>query len=133
MRAPRPAKPRGKVPREASHLEASFDFLWLRLRPAGAPLPVAEYRFDAVRKWRFDRAFPDQRVAVELEGGIYSRGRHTRAAGFIADAEKYNAAAVAGWLVLRFVASDLRAHPDRVVGQVASVLGFGPVQVRRHA
>jgi hypothetical protein len=43
------------------------------------------------------------RVAVEVEGGAFSGGRHTRGMGFVADCEKYNVAALDGWLVLRFV------------------------------
>jgi hypothetical protein len=42
-------------------------------------------------------------VALEVEGGVFSRGRHVRPAGFIADCEKYNAAAIAGWRVVRCV------------------------------
>jgi very-short-patch-repair endonuclease len=71
----------------------------------GAPVDdwLEEYRFHPTRKWRFDFAWPAQKVAVEVEGGVYGRGRHVRPAGFIADCEKYNTAAHDGWLVLRFV------------------------------
>ena len=68
---------------------------------AGIHATVAEYRFDAKRKWRFDFAWPQCRVALEVEGGVWTGGRHTRGAGFLRDIEKYNAAAVAGWTVLR--------------------------------
>jgi hypothetical protein len=63
--------------------------------------PVAEYRFHKTRKWRFDYAWPDFKVALEVEGGVWTGGRHTRGAGFLKDIEKYNAAGVAGWTVLR--------------------------------
>ena len=39
---------------------------------------------------------------MEVEGGTWSWGRHVRPDGFERDAEKYNAAALAGWRVLRF-------------------------------
>jgi|GEM_PF-565684 len=68
---------------------------------AGIQAPVAEYRFHRTRKWRFDYAWPDFKVALEIEGGVWTGGRHTRGAGFLRDIEKYNAAAVAGWTVLR--------------------------------
>lgn len=68
---------------------------------SGIPAPVAEYRFHKTRKWRFDYAWPDIKVALEIEGGVWTGGRHTRGAGFLRDIEKYNAAAVAGWTVLR--------------------------------
>ncbi len=63
--------------------------------------PTAEHRFHAQRKWRFDYAFVAERVALEVEGGVYSGGRHTRPAGFLGDMAKHNEAAVDGWLVLR--------------------------------
>lgn len=61
-----------------------------------------EYRFHHKRRWRFDFAIPERKVAIECEGGIWTGGRHTRGAGFENDCEKYNAAAELGWCVLRF-------------------------------
>lgn len=65
------------------------------------PAPVVEHRFHTERKWRFDYAWPDAKVAIEVEGGVWTGGRHTSSAGFIKDIEKYNAAARLGWRVLR--------------------------------
>ena len=79
-------------------------------RAAGLPEPLTEYRFDHSRRWRFDYAFPADRIAVEVEGGAYTRGRHTRGKGFIADMEKYNAAAIEGWCVLRVTPDQLLTH-----------------------
>ena len=59
-------------------------------------------RFDASRRWRFDRAWLNCKLAVEIEGGTWVKGRHSRGAGMRADAEKYNAATLQGWRVLRF-------------------------------
>lgn len=67
---------------------------------------VKEYRFHDIRKWRFDYAFPDQRVAVEVDGAVWSQGRHNRPVGYIADMEKLNTAASMGWLVLRITTDD---------------------------
>ena len=67
----------------------------------GLPVPVAEHRFHATRKWRFDFAWPAARVALEVEGGVWTGGRHTRGAGYAGDVEKYNEATLAGWRVLR--------------------------------
>jgi very-short-patch-repair endonuclease len=63
---------------------------------------VTEHRFHPVRKWRFDFAWLDQSIAVEIEGGTWSGGRHTRGSGFELDCEKYNEAAAIGWTVFRF-------------------------------
>lgn len=64
--------------------------------------PIREHRFHPTRAWRFDFAFPERRIAVECEGGVWTDGRHTRGSGFVADTEKYNAAAALGWFVFRF-------------------------------
>ena len=68
---------------------------------SGTP-PKFEHRFDPERRWRFDFAWPEYFIAVEVDGGAWTRGRHTRGKGFIADCEKLNAAVLAGWKVLRF-------------------------------
>lgn len=70
-------------------------------RLACLPIPVAEHRFHATRKWRFDWAFLEAKVAVESEGGVWTNGRHTRGSGFLRDVEKYNTATIEGWRVLR--------------------------------
>ena len=72
------------------------------------PEPVREYRFHPERQWRFDFAWPLYKVAVEVDGGIYSRGRHVRPKGFQGDAEKGNAAVLAGWKVLHFTRSHIK-------------------------
>lgn len=70
------------------------------------PPPVSrdgkEYRVVPDRKWRFDYAYPDLMIGMEVHGGIWIRGGHTRGSGFIKDREKFNRAAIAGWLVLEF-------------------------------
>lgn len=68
---------------------------------------VKELRFAPPRLWRFDYALPSVKIALEVEGGVWTRGRHTRPKGFLSDMEKYNAAAVAGWKVLRTVPGEL--------------------------
>ena len=70
-------------------------------------LPLREHQFAPPRKWRFDFCWPDYLVAVEVEGGTWSGGRHVTGSGFAKDIEKYNAAAVRGWCVLRFVRSQI--------------------------
>lgn len=70
--------------------------------------PVKEYVFHATRKWRFDYAFVEAKVALEVEGGVHTGGRHIRPRGFLGDMEKYNAAATLGWLVLRTTPDQLR-------------------------
>jgi very-short-patch-repair endonuclease len=61
---------------------------------------IQEYVFAPPRKWRFDFAWPASRIALEVDGGVWVSGRHTRGAGWLKDAEKMNEAAAMGWRVL---------------------------------
>lgn len=77
------------------------------LKSAGIPLPTPEYKFLASRRFRFDYAWPDFMLALEIEGGVWTGGRHTSGAGFVRDMEKYNLAAMDGWTVVRTVPDKL--------------------------
>ena len=70
-------------------------------------IPKAEYRFLKKRRFRFDFAWPDRMMAVEIEGGVWSGGRHTRGKGYTRDLEKYNLATLHGWKVYRFTTQDV--------------------------
>ena len=74
----------------------------------GLPSPLREHRF-CDRKWRFDLAWPAQMVAVEVDGGAFSGGRHTRGEGFRRDCEKVSVAASLGWRVLRVMPEHIRS------------------------
>lgn len=89
-------------------------------RAEDVPAPVREHQFHASRRWRFDFAWPDQQVAVEIEGGTFSRrqGRHNSGIGHHRDCEKYNAAALLGWCVLRYTTKDLQERPLQIVEEV---------------
>ena len=88
-----------------SHLEQRL--AW-QIQVLKLPAPVREHKFHSDRRWRFDFAWPSVMLAVEVEGGTRSQGRHTRHVGFEQDCEKYNAAALAGWRVLRFTGTMVR-------------------------
>ncbi len=68
---------------------------------AGLPCPTHEFYFHPTRKWRIDVCWPDFMTALEIEGGIWSGGRHVHPIGFIKDCEKYNEIAIAGYRLLR--------------------------------
>ena len=86
------------IPRPPSIGESTFE---LHCRVYGLK-PERECRFHDSRKWRFDFAWPSLMLAVEVEGGTWQVGRHQTGKGFAADCEKYNAAAILGWRVLRY-------------------------------
>lgn len=85
-----------------ARLSEGEETLMLHIRAHKLPEPVREFRFVEDRRWRFDFAWPDRLLAVEVEGAVWTGGRHTRGSGYVKDMEKYNRAAVLGWTVLRF-------------------------------
>lgn len=68
---------------------------------------VKEFLFHPTRRWRFDYAIIEHRIAIEVEGGVYTRGRHVRPMGFLGDMEKYNSATLLGWRIFRVTPDDL--------------------------
>lgn len=69
---------------------------------------VPQFYFAKPRRWTFDFAVPALMLAVEVEGGIWVKGRHTRGKGYEKDCEKYNEAALRGWKVLRFTTGQVK-------------------------
>lgn len=63
---------------------------------------IEEYKFHPSRRWRFDFCHPDKKIAVEINGGVWAYGRHNRAASYIKDMEKLNAAQMQGWRVFQY-------------------------------
>jgi len=92
----------------SSRLETRFALYW---RGLGGPELQREFVFHPERKWRADFAHLESRTIIEIEGGIFvaGGGRHNRAAGFIADAEKYLEAFLGGWSVVRLTAAQISA------------------------
>lgn len=78
------------------------DYLAQAVAVLGLPAPEKEYLFARPRRYRFDYAWVEQRIAVEVEGAVYARGRHTRGDGYTGDCRKYNLATLLGWRLLRF-------------------------------
>ena len=84
--------------RKQSVLERRFEIMW---RELGGPALVEEHQFHPTRKWRFDFAHLESKTAIELEGGVGRKSRHTSPSGYIKDCEKYNPATALGWSVFR--------------------------------
>jgi hypothetical protein len=68
----------------------------------GYPPPILEYKFCETRRWRFDFSWPDRKIAVEVQGGLFIRGAHARGAYIVKSQEKYNHAALMGWRIFYF-------------------------------
>jgi very-short-patch-repair endonuclease len=102
---------------------AAFMYYWRVCLNRLAPEPVAEYPFTHVigRRHRFDFAFVEQKVAVEIEGNAWNvpgGGKHMTDR----DLEKYNLAASMGWRVLRFSPGMLKRDPQGCVEIVLKTL-----------
>lgn len=97
------------------------DTLYNQIKLIGLPLPKREFRFHPVRRFRFDFAYPDKMLAIEVEGGTWSRkGGHTSGVGFEKDCEKYNLAVLCGWKVLRY--TNKKVNNGEAVTQIEEAL-----------
>lgn len=77
------------------------DKLVTQCRLVRLSMPDREVRLFPPRRWKYDLVWPEARLIVEVEGGHWIMGRHTRGAGFDADCEKYATAMLAGYRLLR--------------------------------
>jgi hypothetical protein len=115
------------MPRERYPYQASVEGLGQQIQTLvlsyKIPKPETEYRFWEGRKYQFDFAWPDKKVAIEYEGGIYSHLGHTRVGRFVSDMEKYNEAAILGWTVLRFGPDETRT--GKAMNTMLRVLPLG--------
>ena len=80
-----------------------------------------EFKFDQKRKWRADFHLIGKMILVEVEGGIWSNGRHTRAKGYLGDMEKYNAATMLGYQVIRFGTEQVKS--GLAIQQIEKMVG----------
>ena len=99
--------------------ETAQKLFFAMLLGAGLPLPTTEHKFHSTRRWRFDYAWIDYKLALEVEGGVWTGGRHTTGAGFVKDMEKYNEAARCGWIVIRCMPKTLvTAHTIAMINDI---------------
>ena len=81
-----------------SELELALAF---QIKVSKLPKPETEFIFHPVRRFRFDFAWPEHMLAVEVDGGTWNYGRHNRAEGIHSDSEKFSLAVTMGWRVMR--------------------------------
>ena len=89
---------------------------------SGLPSPVQEHKFHPERKWRFDYAYPDKKVAIEIDGGTWNNGAHVRPIHYQSDCEKFNEAAILGWRVLKFIPQELNSM--KTVDKIKKALDY---------
>jgi hypothetical protein len=105
---------------KASLLEDKFLAAWVENFPQWE-IPKRQWRFHKTRKWLFDFAWPDQKIAVEIQGGSFVRGAHNRGGGQAKDCEKWREAARLYWFILPFNTSDMK-DPAFCAEVVAEIL-----------
>lgn len=91
--------------RKGSKAKAEIEMM---LKLFGKPYET-EFKFHPKRKWRFDFCIPELKIAIEYEGLMSEKSRHTTITGFTNDSEKYNAAQILGWRVLRYTALNYKS------------------------
>lgn len=91
----------------------AMQLLLLDVRAFGVPFET-EHRFAPPRRYRWDLAFPERMVAVEVDGATWTGGRHTTGRGHQTDCEKRNLGTLMGWRIFTFSTSMIRdgAHMD---------------------
>jgi len=92
---------RSTVPSAPSKLEERFEMRW------HGPALVKQHVFHPTRQWRLDFAHLASKVGIEIHGGVWRSGRHTRGSGFVKDRQKMNAAISLGWRVFELTDKDL--------------------------
>ena len=80
-----------------------------------------EFKFHQSRKWRADFHLKGRMILIEVEGGIWSGGRHTRGKGYIGDMQKYNAATMLGYQVIRFSTEQVKS--GLAIQQIEKMVG----------
>lgn len=95
-----PQSAKAKLQQEINERRAGeFSKLCVRF---GVPAPTLEFPFALpTRRFRWDFSWPDQKLALECDGGIFTGGRHSRGAGMLKDFEKQNEGAAMGWRLMR--------------------------------
>jgi very-short-patch-repair endonuclease len=98
--------------------------LVVQLQAAGLPPPNVEYEFAPGRRYRLDYTWPSRMIACEVDGAVYTQGRHTRGKGYTEDCRKLNLAVELGWRVYRFTTE--MVENGEALAVLERVLGGNP-------
>jgi very-short-patch-repair endonuclease len=98
------------------------------LREYGLPEPVRQYeqRVNG-REVAFDLAYPDHRIAIELDGKV----PHTEHGTWQRDHDRHNATELGKWPTLRFTWWDVHERRNYVAITLGDGLGLRPVRWKR--
>jgi hypothetical protein len=123
---------RGKFRRVQQQSDREREFLthWIEL---GGPRLEAQHAFHPTRRWKFDWAHPESRVAIEVHGGTWMhKSRHVTGAGFWGDRIKMNAALRLNWKVFELISDDLtnRSVYDEIIDEIERRISEAPLPCR---
>ncbi len=82
---------------------------------------IQEYQFNPDRKWKADFHLIGTKILIEVEGGIWSNGRHTRGKGYLGDMEKYNSAQELGYSVYRYSTEQVKS--GKAIEEIKRLVG----------
>lgn len=110
---------------EMTNIERAFLTRWRQFAPDGLPLMVAQFYYARPigRELCADFAFPDARLLIEGQGGVFTGQAHGSISGILKDNDRLNTAALLGWRMMRFTSKDLDEQPEQLVGQIVAALG----------
>lgn len=107
------------------------------------PEPIPEYKFHLTRRWKVDFAWVDEKIILEVEGEIYGTGKpcfyckvrptggHSSISGILRDIEKYNEAAIHGWIVLRVLPEELTLENGKAFNLLEQAFKLRALQSER--
>ena len=90
-------------------------------RAAAVQEPIPEYHWHPDRRYRADYAWPLHKILVEVDGGLWIAGGHSRGRARYHDMAKDRAAVLLGWRVLRYGPAELRQIPIDVAQLIAAM------------
>jgi hypothetical protein len=99
--------------------ELEFLLAW-QMKVLKMPTPIREFIPIPGRKLRFDFGFPDWRLLVEVQGAVWTKGKHGRGSGIIQDQDKLNLATLNGFFCLQFSVNHV--EDGRAVKVIAQAL-----------
>lgn len=126
-------RPKKAAPRKAapSDLEDNFSTL---LRYYGLPEPEREFVFAPPRKFRCDFFYKRAGLIIELEGGVWTRGKsgHNSGTGIERDCEKSRHASLHGYRVFRVTQFALNENAGEIMEQLRQILSQWPEESEAH-
>lgn len=111
-----------KVPVCGSALEEQFLLYWKLFAPE-MPHPTLQAKLIKTRRWQYDFTWEREKVIVEIEGGTWIAGRHSRGKGYLNDCDKQNAVMMLGYRLFKFTTDHINNDPHSAILMIKTALG----------